>query len=113
VRILVCGSRAYTNAAKIRSVLAEIEYRSQGPTIVHGAAIGADHLAAEAAFLLGYRTEAYPADWEKHGRAAGPIRNRQMLDTKPDLVIAFGHGKGTSDTVTEARHRGIPVRRES
>lgn len=55
----------------------------------------------------------FPADWKLHGHAAGPIRNRQMLDEKPDLVIAFhedwANAKGTRDCVAEAGRRGIKV----
>jgi hypothetical protein len=81
--------------------------------IVHGAARGADTIAGETARILGMPVEAYPADWNKHGRSAGPIRNRKMLDTKPDLVIAFHEdiesSKGTKDCVNEALRRGIQV----
>ena len=55
----------------------------------------------------------FPADWTKFGTKAGPIRNREMLDLQPDLVIAFHRNlkksKGTIDTVMEANRRGIPV----
>lgn len=81
--------------------------------IVHGVARGADTIAGEVAKKLGMSVEEYPADWKKFGRSAGPIRNRVMLDTKPDLVIAFHNNieesKGTKDCVTEARRRGIPT----
>jgi hypothetical protein len=54
---------------------------------------------------------AFPADWNRFGPAAGPIRNRLMLDENPDLVIAFhsdlSNSRGTADTVTEARSRKI------
>ena len=56
---------------------------------------------------------AMPAEWDKYGRSAGPIRNIQMLDMKPVLVLAFYNkveSKGTSHTVTEAKKRRIPVK---
>ena len=53
---------------------------------------------------------AYPANWKKHGRAAGPIRNKQMLEeAKPDLVIAFPGGAGTANMVKQAREAGVKV----
>ena len=53
----------------------------------------------------------YPADWDTHGRGAGPIRNKQMLEEgKPDLVIAFPGGKGTANMIGQAKEAGIPVR---
>ena len=54
-----------------------------------------------------------PADWKKHGRAAGPIRNQQMLDEgKADVVVALWDGKsrGTLDMIQRATEAGVPVR---
>jgi hypothetical protein len=110
VKILVCGSRDWTNRAIIRQRVAAIP---AGFTILHGAARGADTIAREEAEGVGLKTIAFPAEWEKYGRAAGPIRNRAMLDEHPDLVIAFhndiSRSRGTADTVREAKKRGIPV----
>ena len=51
------------------------------------------------------------AHWDKYGRSAGPIRNRYMLDLKPDVVIGFSNdiqnSKGTKDCLGEAKKRGI------
>lgn len=52
----------------------------------------------------------YTADWTKHGKAAGPIRNRAML-TGADLLVAFPGYKGTADCVRQAHEMGIPVLR--
>ncbi len=45
------------------------------------------------------------------GRRAGLDRNVRMLDSKPDLALAFwdGQSRGTGHTITEARRRNIPV----
>jgi hypothetical protein len=113
-RILVCGSRNWTDKARIRRVL--LEYMPPAdcdePVVIHGNARGADKLAGDIAMRMGFWVESHPANWTKHGKKAGPIRNRQMMDRRPDLVIAFGEGRGTQDTVDEAKRRGIPVRRE-
>ena len=81
------------------------------PTIVHGAARGADMMADRAAEALHFTTERYPADWAGHGKRAGVIRNEQMLDTGVDLVIAFwdGHSRGTQHAIESAKRRGILV----
>jgi hypothetical protein len=72
---------------------------------------GDSWLAERVARVYGYAVQAYPADWEVHGNAAGPIRNRLMLDRNPDRVLAFhkNQSRGTQDTIDEARRRGIPV----
>jgi len=54
--------------------------------------------------------QVFPADWETHGKAAGPIRNQRMLDEgRPDLVVAFPGGRGTSDMVARAKRAGVEV----
>jgi hypothetical protein len=54
--------------------------------------------------------DVYVAQWKKHGRAAGPIRNQRMLDEgKPDLVVAFPGGRGTADMIRRAERAGVPV----
>lgn len=106
--ILVCGSRDWTDAAAIFDRLNKLA----GPlTILHGAAKGADTIAADIAWRLHHIVRAYPADWKTHGKKAGILRNLAMLDQNPDLVIAFqvGNSPGTQHTIDEARRRGIPV----
>jgi hypothetical protein len=67
-------------------------------------------MAGEFAKWKGIAVKEYPADWQKHGKAAGPIRNRQMLeDGKPDLVIAFSGGRGTANMISQARAAGVKV----
>jgi hypothetical protein len=52
-----------------------------------------------------------PAEWETHGRKAGPIRNARMLEHQPQLVVAFpGGGRGTADMIAKAREAGVEVR---
>ena len=116
--ILVCGSRDWGDEDFIADVLAD--YTTElNVTIMHGACsrrvegqeMSADMLADAVAEFYGFRRLPILADWHRHGRAAGPIRNRQMLDREPDRVIAFQRNgsRGTQDTIDEARRRGIPV----
>jgi hypothetical protein len=84
--------------------------------LIHGAARGADSIAGAIMenACLG-KVEEYPADWDKHGYGAGPIRNQQMLtEGKPDIVLAFVdkplvESKGTHDMVLRARRAGVPT----
>ena len=81
--------------------------------LVEGGAAGADREACKWAYaqrgLVTHRQ--YHAQWKKHGRAAGPIRNREMLaKEQPDLVVAFPGGKGTADMVACAMMAGVAVR---
>lgn len=83
----------------------------RGSAIIHGAARGADAMAAQIARSLGITEDGYPADWRTLGRRAGVLRNLALLDMQPDLVLAFWDGRstGTRHVITEASKRGIPV----
>lgn len=115
-RVLVTGSRTWTDGRIIARAFLGLLDLGEPITIVHGACErGADALAHERAHPLGFGVERHPADWKKHGHAAGPIRNREMvatLDPERDLVLAFwdGASKGTLGTIKLARDRGVTVR---
>ncbi len=79
-------------------------------TIIAGGATGVDSVAADFAVVNYCQLEKYPADWNKYGKRAGYIRNKQMLDEgRPDLVVAFPGGKGTDMMVDMATKAGIKV----
>jgi hypothetical protein len=94
MRLLVCGSRTFTDDRFLFRVLdgflKEARDTQEDIVIIAGGARGADHFAERWANFDRVPCEEYPADWATHGKAAGPIRNQQMLDDgKPDLVLAF------------------------
>lgn len=115
-RILVTGSRNWTSWTAVDHALtrARWDLAAGGPvTVVHGACpTGADFLAGSwAGSVAGVTEEAHPADWNTHGKAAGPIRNQEMVDAGADVCIAFlmGDSRGTRDCMRRARAAGIPV----
>lgn len=114
-RILVCGGVEWSNITMTEAVLdgyrEQYHEKDKPIVIVQGGARGADYIAKAWAEKHGIPGETFKAEWNKYGRAAGPIRNSAMLETRPDLVIAFPGGRGTSDTVTKAVKLGIPVRK--
>ena len=87
---------------------------SNGDVVIEGEAQGADTMARQIAYGMQLAVHAWPAQWYKYGRAAGPIRNGQMLAESPDLVLAFhdniGSSKGTKDMIARAKKAGVPVR---
>jgi cysteine synthase len=110
MKILVCGGREYTDRSRVATVLQKCLDRYKTITIIHGDARGADRLARDWAIDNSIDQIAFPADWDKHKKAAGPIRNQQMLDEgKPDLVIAFPGNTGTADMIRRSRKTKIPV----
>lgn len=116
MRVLVCGSRNYGFKLHERDhvfgVIEEFTAPASEITIIHGAAKGVDTAAGYWAKLTNNNCLVFPADWAKHGKAAGPIRNKQMLDEgKPDLVIAFlaPNSRGTKNMIEQAERAGVPV----
>lgn len=114
MRVLVSGDRNYRRMDIIERELKKFP----GDTIViHGAASGADTLAGFVAERIGLKVindgKGFPADWKRYGRAAGPVRNKQMLDEgKPDLILAFHDdikdSRGTKDMI----NRGVKARKK-
>ena len=108
--VLVTGDRNWTNYAFIHRRLRDLP---PGSVVIEGEARGADRLARRAAEAEGFEVRPFPAAWDTHGRAAGPIRNREMLAQKPDLVIGFhdniAASKGTADMLRIAESAGVPT----
>jgi hypothetical protein len=110
MRILVCGGRQYTDAVRLVQVLDALHKKTPVAVVIHGDAYGADRLADLWASVNDVPVQPYPADWDRYGNAAGPIRNRQMLvDGRPDLVVAFPGKHGTDHMVSIAKKAGVEV----
>ena len=84
---------------------------SPRPTMVHGACPdGVDACAAQLARTHNLKVEEHPADWSEHERAAGPIRNQQMVDSSDALVAIWdGKSRGTKDIIQKAIKAGLEV----
>ena len=110
MRVLVCGGRNYDDQFSVSRTLNALRILSPISLLIYGGSRGADDLGRGWAEGQGISTMCFPADWEAHGPAAGPIRNTWMLrEGKPDIVVAFPGGKGTADMVRKARAAGVRV----
>ncbi len=114
MRILITGSRNWTDKAVISLGLTSQVPDILETTIVHGGARGADMLADEVARVLGCQRELWKPEYDKYPGHLAPLRrNDAMLESGIDLVLAFmlgtpEHG-GTLYTVNGARARRIPL----
>jgi hypothetical protein len=108
MKVLVCGGRNFRSPAQVFRALDRLHQEKPITELMQGGATGADQFAMKWAATKRYVCH---ADWETHGRAAGPIRNEKMLTWKPDLVVAFPGGDGTADMVRRAEAAGVPVQR--
>jgi len=114
-RVLVTGDRNWPCRLGVDRILARLRGRyGDGLVIVHGdCPSGVDAAFAVACRVAGIRQEPHPADWDRHGKAAGPIRNREMAESHPEFCIAFhrclARSRGTRDCVGHCIKAGIPV----
>lgn len=117
MRVLVCGGRDFNNYPFLRDSLDRLLNPNNLPLayeagieIIHGGAKGADSWADFWAVHNYCPIQEYKANWSKYGKAAGYIRNKQMLDEgHPDLVIAFPGGAGTANMIKLAKDAGVKV----
>jgi hypothetical protein len=109
MRLLVTGGRSFSDREFLFATLDALHAQHHFTLLIHGDAKGTDRLAGEWAAERGVAVSARPADWRRYGRGAGMVRNRQMLDEKPDLVVAFPGGPGTKNMAEIARRAGVRV----
>ena len=114
LRVVVAGCRNYNNyeeaKAYIDILLSKVRKENE-IIIVSGGATGADALGERYAEENGLSVERYLADWDRYGRRAGPIRNKQMAEVC-DFVICFWDGKsrGTKSMIEYAKQAKKPLR---
>ncbi len=106
MKLAIVGSRSFFNYDAFKETLED--YLSENkifPTLViSGGAGGVDSLAALWAKEMSIPITVYKADWNKHGKAAGPLRNTTIVDSA-DKVVAFWDGisRGTQDSINKAK----------
>ena len=105
MKVLVCGGRGFADFHLLEETLNSLDIT----VLISGGAVGADSLAEHWAKKHEVTHVVMPAKWKLHGKAAGPIRNRNMIKLMPDLVVAFPGGSGTRDMISVAKERNIPV----
>ncbi|WP_340667881.1 DUF2493 domain-containing protein [Bradyrhizobium ottawaense] len=103
MRVLVCGGRSFDNYEAVEKYLDMLNSLHRFTLLIHGGAQGADTCAARWARSRHIDVRPYPAMWGAHGRAAGHIRNGQMLrEGQPDMVVAFPGGRGTRNMLKQS-----------
>ena len=109
MKLIVCGGRDFADRAFLFAALDAVHRKRPVSLVIHGDAPGADRLAGTWAAARGIPVEAVPAQWKIYGRRAGPWRNFEMLQLKPDGVVAFPGGRGTADMISQALEAGVTV----
>jgi hypothetical protein len=116
MKVLITGDREWTD---VNTIINEFKQFPSDTIIIHGGCMGADLLCAAVAKSLGFTVREYKAEWDKYGKAAGPIRNQHMIDIEHTLeepiclCLAFHNSikssHGTKDMMKRAKKTKIPT----
>ena len=113
-RIIIAGCRDFHDYPLLRKTMDKLlqnKLRKEKIVIICGMAKGADMLGARYAQERGYYIRYFPADWDKYGKRAGPIRNEEMAKNA-DALVAFwdGESSGTKNMIEIAKQYNLAVR---
>jgi hypothetical protein len=109
MRLVVTGGRDYCETKRIFAALDELHSRKPVSALIEGEARGLDVRAKAWAKRRGIPVREFPADWGRYDKAAGGIRNQQMIDEgRPDYGLVFPGGAGTADMRRRLVAAGIP-----
>lgn len=113
MKVIIAGGRHFSDLMTVNRALAAFqdEHDTEITEIVSGGATGADRLGETWARRAHIPIKKYPAEWKKHGRKAGPIRNGVMA-AYADALVAFwdGESPGTKDMIQQAKALGLIVK---
>jgi hypothetical protein len=112
-RVIISGGRGFKNYEMLKEHVSYyiLTLPPDDVEIVSGCAEGADTLGTQYAGEYHYAIKFFCADWKGLGKAAGPIRNKQMAEYATHLIAFWdGKSKGTKNMIDEARAAGFKIR---
>ena len=108
MQVIIAGGRDYHNYETLLEAIAASQFDIT--TVVSGGAKGVDALGERYADEMNKTLNVFEADWETHGRAAGPIRNRKMSENAEALIAIWdGQSRGTKNMIETATKKGLRV----
>lgn len=108
MNVIIAGGREYHNYETLLEAIEEAQFEIT--TVVSGGAKGVDALGEQYAEEQDLNLKIFRADWETHGRAAGPIRNRKMAENADALIAVWdGKSRGTKNMIETAQKLGLLV----
>jgi hypothetical protein len=110
MKMIIAGGRDYIITEYHKSRIAELIKKHNVSEIVSGGARGADAEGEKIARELSIPIKVFPAQWDKHGKAAGPIRNKQMA-VYGDILVILPGGSGTNNMRNQAKGEKLMVYR--
>ena len=113
MKTIISGSRGIRNYEVVITAVREVLKANPNlkiTEVVSGGAVGVDFYGEQLARFCGIPIKRFPANWEKHHRSAGPIRNNQMAEYADQLIAIWdGKSKGTQHMIEAMRLKSKPV----
>lgn len=110
-KLIIAGSRDFNDYFLLKTKLTSILQNTTNVEIVSGGCRGADKLGENFAEEMGYSVVTFPADWNKYGKQAGYVRNKQMAEYATHCVCFWdGVSKGTKLMIELARKCKLKLR---
>lgn len=112
MKLIIAGGRDFNNYELLETTLIHLlQYVDEDIEIVSGTCDGADKLGEMFAAENNHLVKRFPADWEKYGKSAGPLRNKQMAEYATHCVCFWdGQSKGTGSMIELAKRCGCNTR---
>ena len=109
MKVIIAGSRTIYDMEELKKAIEESQFDIT--EVVCGGCAGVDLLGERWAFDHGKPVKYFPANWEKHGKAAGPLRNQEMAQDGEALILLWdGTSRGSAIALLmHARNKGLPV----
>src|SRR3990167_1859876 len=110
IAVVVSRPKSFKDLSEVERSVADFMANIYDAEVVSGGASGVDSLAVRAAEAKGLKTKVFLPNWDRHGRSAGPIRNKSIVDYC-DRLVAFwdGKSKGTEHSISLAKKAGKQV----
>lgn len=108
MKVIIAGSREIFDYEVVKMAIEESKFEIT--EVVSGVARGVDSLGERYAYERKIQIKRFPADWDKHGKAAGPIRNIEMANYAEALIAIWdGKSRGTKHMINEAKKKNLKV----
>lgn len=109
MRVIIAGSRAVTDRHLVSQAVVDSSFSVT--EVVEGGARGIDTLAFDWAHSHGIPVKIFVANWKKHGKQAGILRNIEMADYAEALIAIWdGKSRGTKHMIDIAEKRRMPYK---
>lgn len=107
MKVIIAGSRDITDYDTVVESMGDCSF--DATEIVSGCAKGVDTIGERIADNLDIPLKKFPANWDKHGKAAGPIRNRQMAEYADAAIVIHNGSKGSLNMIQQMKKLNKPV----